>query len=54
MEHKIFKAGGYNVTMTVTRVWDPEFAARMKQAMIEYLIRQLPELLAQRRNEQGR
>lgn len=46
VEHKTFQAGGYNVKMTVTRIWDPEFAARMKQTMLAHLLAQAPAIVA--------
>lgn len=34
--------GPYHVTGTVTQLWDPEAARRIRQSMLHYMLRQAP------------
>lgn len=48
VERRARKIGPYTFDVTVTRVWDPEAAARIKANMLEYLLARAPEKLAER------
>lgn len=43
------QVGKYRATITLTLVWDPEAAERIKSAMIRCMIAKAPEILARHR-----
>ena len=51
METKQVKTRSYDVTMTLTKVWDPEAAALIQEGMVQYLLIKAPELATRRAAE---
>lgn len=45
--------GKYRATITLTLVWDPEAAERIRSAMVRYMISKAPEILAEHKAAAG-
>lgn len=43
------QVGKYHVTGTLTLLWDPEAAKRIKAKMVDYMLAKAPEILARAR-----